>query len=64
MKKWEYEIHLFYYFEKWDSLNSCGIGKVNSYLDWLNERGAEGWELISSVAHPNQQACVFKRSKT
>lgn len=53
MTTWEYSVAVY------------AVNKI-SFEDWLNEKGALGWELVSIYVSPNEtlSRCVFKRPVT
>ncbi|WP_437794238.1 hypothetical protein [Sorangium sp. So ce693] len=52
MKTWEYLL---------DSIGS--MTNDDERMEWLNERGREGWELISERDRGNKIQYIFKRPK-
>ena len=52
VEKWEYLE------ESWNSRYS----KVDNFINWLNELGKEGWELVDIIkASLGWCKCIFKR---
>lgn len=47
MQKWEYEYRI--------------CNDINQVVERLNEMGANGWELVSSVDNGNDYTFFFKR---
>jgi len=52
MKKWEYTSSYF----------SRGLyTNLAKFMDYLNEMGSAGWELVIVVDLPDKVGCVFKK---
>lgn len=48
---------------KWEYKDQTWIkeGKEQNFVEWLNESGTQGWELVQIIVRCGSMECMFKR---